>query len=75
MVGDRFDTDIAFGKNAGMKTLLVLSGVSSQADLEKRVEQVQRQRQRAKGEGEGEEGDVVVPDFYASSLAALLSGA
>lgn len=73
MVGDRFDTDIAFGKNAGMKTLLVLSGVSSQADLEKRVEQVQRQR--AKGEGEGEEGDVVVPDFYASSLAALLSGA
>ena len=26
MVGDRLDTDVAFGKGAGMRTLLVLSG-------------------------------------------------
>lgn len=29
MVGDRLDTDIAFGKNGGLKTLLVLTGVTT----------------------------------------------
>ena len=30
MVGDRLDTDIAFGKSGGVGTLLVLSGKSCQ---------------------------------------------
>lgn len=34
MVGDRLDTDILFGKNAGCRTLLVLSGVTSLSTLE-----------------------------------------
>jgi 4-nitrophenyl phosphatase len=33
MVGDRLSTDIAGGANAGLQTILLLSGVSSRADL------------------------------------------
>lgn len=48
MIGDRLDTDIAMGRAGGMKTVLVLSGVST---LEEAWE--------AQGKGEGP--DVVVP--------------
>ena len=34
MIGDRMDTDIVGGLEAGMKTCLVLSGVTSQSELE-----------------------------------------
>ena len=33
MVGDRLETDIQFGSNAGVKTLLVLSGYQNESDL------------------------------------------
>lgn len=32
-VGDRLDTDILFGKDGGLKTLLVLSGVTPEKTL------------------------------------------
>ncbi|KAF5356620.1 hypothetical protein D9758_008202 [Tetrapyrgos nigripes] len=33
MIGDRLDADIAFGKNCGVATMLVLTGVASLADV------------------------------------------
>ena len=33
MVGDRLDTDIAFGSRSGTRTLLVLSGIATMADI------------------------------------------
>ena len=33
MVGDRLSTDIAGGKAAGLQTILVLSGISTRAEL------------------------------------------
>ena len=34
MIGDRMDTDIVAGLEAGMETVLVLSGVTSRAEIE-----------------------------------------
>lgn len=37
MVGDRLDTDIVFGKQSGLQTLLVLTGVTQKADLQNKL--------------------------------------
>jgi len=35
MIGDRMDTDIITGVQSGMETILVLSGITALADVEK----------------------------------------
>jgi NagD protein len=35
MVGDRMDTDVVAGLEAGLHTILVLSGVTTRAELER----------------------------------------
>jgi 4-nitrophenyl phosphatase len=54
-VGDRLSTDIAMGHDAGMITALVLTGVTSEADLE---------RARVKGGS-------VLPDHVLADLGEL----
>jgi len=55
MVGDRLDTDIAFGRNNGLKTCLTLSGVTSEPEL---LDEVPRKA--------GTEG--IQPDFYVDTI-------
>jgi NagD protein len=35
MVGDRMDTDVVAGVTSGMETILVLSGVTEEKDIDK----------------------------------------
>jgi ribonucleotide monophosphatase NagD (HAD superfamily) len=53
----RCDTDIKFGRDAGLSTLLVLTGVNSLADVERFATQGK---------------DSLVADFFAPTLSHLL---
>jgi NagD protein len=35
MIGDRMDTDIVAGLEAGMRTVLVLTGITARADIDR----------------------------------------
>ena len=50
MIGDRMDTDIVAGIEAGLHTVLVLTGISDQAEIERypfRPDEILRRRVRA----------------------------
>jgi len=57
MIGDRTNTDIKFGKDHGLRTLLVLSGCHSLDDV---IDHQQNDR------------DDMIPEFYAKNLCSLL---
>lgn len=42
MVGDRMDTDVVSGMEAGMETILVLSGLTTRADAERHAYRASR---------------------------------
>jgi ribonucleotide monophosphatase NagD (HAD superfamily) len=65
MIGDRLNTDILFGNNNKFQTLLVESGVHKIDKVQEIVEQVNR------GDA-SEELENQIPDYYISSLGALL---
>ncbi|UMM35847.1 hypothetical protein L5515_008284 [Caenorhabditis briggsae] len=57
MIGDRTNTDVKFGRDHGMKTLLVLSGCHQIEDI---IENQMNER------------DDMVPDYVAPCLGALV---
>jgi phosphoglycolate phosphatase len=57
MIGDRTNTDVKFGKDHGLRTMLVLSGCHQIDDI------VQNQM---------DERDDMVPEYYAANLGSLL---
>lgn len=57
MVGDRFDTDILFGNANGLKTFLVMSGVSN----EKMLQEL--------SQCDNVEAKKMMPNYVANSLA------
>jgi ribonucleotide monophosphatase NagD (HAD superfamily) len=63
VVGDRLDTDVAFGKagNAGM-TVMTLSGVSTMEDVDEVIARVNN----------GGASDAILPDHIVQSLPEML---
>lgn len=62
MVGDRLDTDIAFGNNNGLRTCLTLSGVTTEAEL-------LHQKPRKAGTED------IEPNYYVETIADFLVAA
>ncbi|XP_072886289.1 pyridoxal phosphate phosphatase [Hemitrygon akajei] len=60
MIGDRLDTDILFGSNCGVQTVLTLTGVSTLQEAQDNMTSTCLDRQR------------MVPNFYVDSIADFL---
>ncbi|XP_076376959.1 glycerol-3-phosphate phosphatase [Megalopta genalis] len=60
MIGDNRDTDILLGKRCGFKTLLVLTGITTQNDVD------------AMNATSANPKDLIVPDFYTDQLSDVL---
>jgi len=60
MVGDRLETDMLFGSNCGLDTMLTLTGVSQMEDAEEYSKSEQSTKQR------------FVPDYVVDTIADFL---
>ncbi|XP_042876222.1 glycerol-3-phosphate phosphatase-like isoform X2 [Penaeus japonicus] len=61
MIGDRFNTDILFGKNCNLKTMLVLTGVTKMEDLEEYASSLDEEKHN------------LLPDYYLPSLDDIIN--
>ncbi|KAK8731317.1 hypothetical protein OTU49_007543 [Cherax quadricarinatus] len=61
MIGDRCNTDILFGKNCGLHTLVVLSGVTTMKDLEDWADSTDEEKHK------------LLADYYLPELGDLVS--
>eukprot|EP01051_Picozoa_sp_SAG22_P015924 SAG22_NODE_2156_length_2919_cov_1.605674_3_plen_87_part_00 len=61
MVGDRLDTDIRFGKENGLRTVLVMSGVTTPEQLAALEEPAADAK-----------ATTAVPEYYTDSIATLV---
>ena len=60
MIGDNCNTDILLGKRCGFKTLLVLTGITSQSDVD------------AMNTSTADSKNSIIPDYYADELGDVL---
>ncbi|XP_043259538.1 glycerol-3-phosphate phosphatase-like [Colletes gigas] len=60
MIGDNRNTDILLGKRCGFKTLLVLTGITSQNDVD------------AMNSPNADSKNLIIPDYYADQLGDVL---
>ena len=60
MIGDNCNTDILLGKRCGFKTLLVLTGITSQSDVD------------AMNASTVDSKNSIIPDYYAGELGDVL---
>lgn len=67
MIGDRIDVDMVFGKNSGMKTLFVESGMSTMKDVEEVIKEIEEATDAEKVA----ELKKQIPDFYVAGLSEL----
>ncbi|PIK57672.1 Phosphoglycolate phosphatase [Apostichopus japonicus] len=61
MIGDSLNTDILFGYNCGIRRSLVLSGISSYADVTNRIDEVKHHPNAEKW----------IPNYYIQSLGTI----
>ncbi|XP_063584683.1 glycerol-3-phosphate phosphatase-like [Penaeus indicus] len=61
MIGDRSNTDILFGKNSNLQTMLVLTGVTTMEDLEEYASSMDEEKHK------------LLPDFYLPRLDDIIN--
>jgi HAD superfamily hydrolase (TIGR01450 family) len=74
MVGDRLDTDIAFARKSGMKSALVLTGVTTAQDVISIILRKQDQQQihvNAIVKGNEDDDELILPDVIIPYLGLL----